>query len=99
MWNLIRAEWLKLTRRPLVWVLLALAGLWVLLNGVWAFQSMQTLQAQVAVQSSMVGLQPAHGPLLMYGAGFYAHVVGLLLLWIEFFLSPGVRPQPRLQKA
>src|SRR5690554_7346041 len=23
MWNLIRAEWLKLTRRPIVWILLA----------------------------------------------------------------------------
>ncbi|GEM46575.1 hypothetical protein [Deinococcus cellulosilyticus] len=84
-------------RHPLVWLLLALTGLWVLLNGMWAYQSMQTFQSQVVAQSSMVSLQPPHGPLLMYGAGFYAHVVGLLLLWTELFLSRGVGPQPRLQ--
>lgn len=86
-------------RHSVVWSLLMLATLWVVLNGVWAWQSMDVLQARVMGQVADVRILNLKGPVLMYGAGFYAHVLGLLLLWIELFLSRGGQPRSRLQRA
>ncbi|GGJ54137.1 hypothetical protein [Deinococcus roseus] len=86
-------------RHPVVWRLFSLAGFWVVLNAVGAWNSMHALQVQVTAQAAYIKMGVPQGPLLTFGAGFYTHVLGMALLMIELFRSQKVQSRHQMQTA